>query len=66
LTLLDPTLTIKGENCREFLREHDNRLKILAEFLENPTVVPKDITRLQVGAFKNPFQEIAWLFKRIT
>jgi hypothetical protein len=26
----------------------------------------EDITRLQAGSFKNPFQEIAWIFTRVT
>jgi hypothetical protein len=66
LRLPEPTLTFKGEDCREFIKKHDNGLDILPEFLENPTTVPEDITRMQVGAFKNPFQEIVWLFTRIT
>jgi hypothetical protein len=66
LRLAEPTLTIKGEDYREFLKKHDNWLDLLPEFLENPTTIPKDITRLQVGSFKNPFREIAWLFTRVT
>jgi len=58
-------LTFKGEDCREFLKKHENGLDLLPEFLENPTVIPEDITRLQVSSFKNPFQEIVWL-TRIT
>jgi hypothetical protein len=66
LRLPEPTLTFKGEDCRELLKKHDNGLDLLPEFLENPTVIPEDITRLQVSSFKNPFREIAWLFTRIT
>jgi hypothetical protein len=66
LRLPDPMPTFKGENCREFLKKHDNELDLLPKFLENPTVGPGDMTRLQVSAFKNPFREIAWLFTRIT
>jgi hypothetical protein len=40
-------------------------LDLLPEFLEDPMIVPEDITRLQVISFKNPFWEIAWLFTRI-
>jgi len=65
LRLPEPTLTFKGENYREFLKKHDNGLDLLPKFLYDPVVVPEDITRLQVSAFKNPFQEIAWLFTRI-
>jgi hypothetical protein len=65
LRLPEPTLTFKRKYCREFLKKHDNGLDLLPEFLENPMTVPKDITKLQVGSFKNPFKEIAWLFTRI-
>jgi len=66
LRLPETTLTCKGEDGREFLKKHDNGLDLLPKFLEDPTSVPEDITRLQVSAFKNPLQEIAWLFTRIT
>jgi hypothetical protein len=66
LRLLEPTLTFKGEYSKKFLRKHNNGLDLLPEFLEDPMVVPKDITSLQVSSFKNPFQEISWLFTRIT
>jgi hypothetical protein len=66
LKLLEPTLTFKGEDCRYFLKKHDNGLDLLLEFLENPMVVPEDITRIQVISFKNPFREITWLFTRLT
>jgi hypothetical protein len=65
LRLPDPTPTFKGENCREFLKKHDNELDLLPKFLENPVTAPGDMTRLQVSAFKNPFRKIAWLFTRI-
>jgi hypothetical protein len=66
LKLPEPTLTFKGEDCRDFLKKHDNDLDLLPEFLENPMAIPEDITRLQVNSFKNPFREIAWLFTRVT
>jgi hypothetical protein len=65
LRLPDPTLNFKGKDCKEFLKKHDNGLDLLLEFLENPVVIPGDMTRLQVSAFKNPFREIAWIFMRI-
>jgi hypothetical protein len=40
-------------------------LDILADFLEDPTTVPGDITRMQVSSFRNPLREIAWLVTRI-
>jgi hypothetical protein len=66
LKLLEPTLTFKGEDCLDFLKKNDNVLDLFPKFLENPTVVPEDITRLQVDSFKNPFWEISWLYTKVT
>jgi hypothetical protein len=46
LKLPEPTLTFKGEDCRDFLKNNDNGLDLLPEFFENPTTIPEDITRL--------------------
>jgi hypothetical protein len=66
LKLPEPTLTFKGEDCREFLKKHNNGLDLLPEYLENLASVPADITRIQVESLKNPYREIAWLFTRVT
>jgi hypothetical protein len=66
LRLSEPTLTFKGEDSKQFLAKHNNGLDLLPDFLEDPMVVPEDITSLQVSSFRNPFREIAWLFTRIT
>jgi hypothetical protein len=66
LKLLDPTLTFRGQDWKQFLEKHDNGLDILVEFLKDPMTVPEDITKLKVNSFRNPFWEIAWLFTRIT
>jgi hypothetical protein len=65
LRLPEPTLTFKGEDCRELLKNNDNGLDLLMEFLKNPMTIPKDITRLEVSSFKNSFWEIAWIFTRM-
>ena len=59
LRLPEPTLTFKGEDCRNFLKKHDNGLDLLPEFLENHMAIPEYVTRLQVSLFKNPFLEIS-------
>jgi hypothetical protein len=46
MKLPEPTLTFKGEDCRDFLKKHDNGLDILLEFLDNPMAIPEDITIL--------------------
>jgi hypothetical protein len=66
LRLPEPMLTFKGEDCREFLKRHDNGLDLLPKFLANPRSIPEDIKILQAGSFKNPFWEILMLFMRIT
>jgi hypothetical protein len=58
LKLLKPTLTFRGKDYKQFLEEHDNGLDILAEFLEDPKTIPKDITKLQVSSFRNPFGKL--------
>jgi hypothetical protein len=65
LKLPEPTLTFKGEYCRDFMRKHENDLDLLFEFLEIPAAIPEDITKLQVNSFKNLFQEISSLFIRV-
>jgi hypothetical protein len=66
LKLPEPTLTFKGEDCKQFLAKNNNGLDLLPHFLEMSNLVPKDITSMQVSSFRNPFLEIAWLFTRIT
>ena len=66
LRLSEPTLTFRGEDCKQILAKHNNGLDLLPHLLENPLLVPEDITSLQVSSFRNPFREIAWLFTRIT
>jgi hypothetical protein len=66
LRLIEPMLTFKGEYCIELLKKHENGLDLLHELLDILMTFPEDITRLQVGSFKNPFQEIAWIFMRVT
>jgi hypothetical protein len=46
LKLPKPTLTFKGEDCKQFLAKHNNGLDLLPHFLENPNLVPKDITNM--------------------
>jgi hypothetical protein len=48
LKLSNPTLTFRGQDCKQFLEKHHNGLDILEKFLEDLTTIPEDITRLQV------------------
>jgi hypothetical protein len=46
LMLSEPTLSFKGEDCRDFLKKHNNGLNLFPEYLENPASIPVDITRI--------------------
>jgi hypothetical protein len=66
LKLPEPNLTFKGEEVRDFLKKRNNGLDLLQEYLEDPAVMPIDITKIHVSSLKNPYREIAWLFTRVT
>jgi hypothetical protein len=65
LRFSEPTLTFIGEDCKQFLKKHDNGLDLLPKFLEDPVAFPKDITKLWVSSFRNPLREISWLFTSV-
>jgi hypothetical protein len=65
LILSDPTLTFKGEESKKFLRKNNNGLDLFPQFLEDSMVFPEDITSFHVSSFRNPYQEISWLYTRI-
>jgi hypothetical protein len=46
LNLPETTLTFKGEDCRYFLKKHNNGLNLLPGYLENPMSIPEDIIRI--------------------
>jgi hypothetical protein len=48
------------------LKKHNNGLDLLPEYLENLASVLADIAIIHLDSFKNPYQEIAWLFTRLT
>jgi hypothetical protein len=47
------------------LRARNGGLELLQEYLEDPTMVPEDISTIQVSSLKNPYREMAWLFARV-
>jgi hypothetical protein len=52
LTLLESTTTFKGDNARIFLKERNNGLEILHDYLEDPTKMPEDISNIKVSLQK--------------
>ena len=66
LKLPEQTITFKGDEARSILKEKDSGLELLQEYLEDPTTMPQDISNIQGISLKNPYQEIACLFSRVT
>jgi hypothetical protein len=52
----EPTITFKGEEARNFLKNKNNGLDLLQEYLEDPATMPVDISRIQVSLLKNPYR----------
>jgi hypothetical protein len=60
------TITFKGNEAKIFLKEKNNGLDLLQEYLEDPSTMPEDISIIQVSSLKNLYREVAWIFTRIT
>jgi len=43
------------------MKERNNRLELLQEYLEDPTTMSEDLSNMWGGLLKNPYQEIAWI-----
>jgi hypothetical protein len=54
LKLPEPTITFKGEEERNFLKNKNNGLDLLQEYLEDLATMSVDISRIQVSLLKNP------------
>jgi hypothetical protein len=63
--LPEPTITFKGDEAKSFLKERNNGLELLQEYLEDPTMMPEDLSNIQVSLLKNPYREITWIFTRV-
>jgi hypothetical protein len=66
LKLTEPTITLKGEEARQFLKERNYGLELLQEYLEDIGTMSKDLLNIQVNSLKNPYKEIAWIFTKVT
>ena len=66
LNLLEPKITLKGDEAISFLKERDNGLELLQEYLEDSATILEDISKSQVSLLKNPYREIACIFTRVT
>jgi hypothetical protein len=66
LKLPELNITYKGDEARNFLKGRNNGIELLQEYLQDPTTIPQDLSRIQVSSLKDPYREIAWIFTRIT
>ena len=66
LKLPEPNLTYKGEDARNFPRGKNNAIELLQEYLQDPTTMSEDLSRIQVSSLNDHYREIAWLFTRVT
>jgi hypothetical protein len=48
LNLLELTITFKGDEAKSFLKEINSGLDLLQEYLEYPTMMPKELYNIQV------------------
>jgi hypothetical protein len=46
LKLLEPTITFKGEDCKYFMKKHNNALDLMPKYLENPATIPEENRQL--------------------
>jgi hypothetical protein len=48
------------------LKGRNNGIELLQEYLQDPTTIPQDLSRIQVSSLKDPYREMDWIFTRIT
>jgi hypothetical protein len=60
------TMVFKSVETKYFFKMNKGGIKLLEEYLEDPTIFPKEISNIQVCSLKIPNREMAWLFSRIT
>jgi hypothetical protein len=66
LKLPETTITFKGDEARSFPKERNTRLELFQEYVEDPAMMPENLSNIQVTSLKNLYREIAWIFARVT
>jgi hypothetical protein len=56
LRIPEPTMTFKGDEAKEFLKERNGILNLLREYLQYPIVIPEDLSSIHVSLLKNPYR----------
>jgi hypothetical protein len=59
-------MNFKSVEAEDFLKTKNGGFELLQEYLEDPTIIPEDLSSIQVSSLKNPYREMAWLFARVT
>jgi hypothetical protein len=65
LRLPEPTMTFKSVEAKDFLKTKNGGFELLQDYLEDPTILPEDLSSIQVSSLKNPYREMVWLFARV-
>jgi len=52
-------MSFKGVEAKDFLKKRNGGLELLREYLEDPTMIPKYLSSIQVSSLKNPYREMA-------
>jgi hypothetical protein len=55
LKLPESNITYKGDEPRIFLKGRNNGIELLQEYLQDPTTIPQDLSKIQVSSLKDPY-----------
>jgi len=55
MKLIEPSIIFKGDEYRSFLKENNNGLELLREYIEYPSTMPEDISKIQVSSLKSTY-----------
>ena len=54
-------MKFKGGKAKYFLTEKNDGWELLQQYLEDPTVMPKDLSRINISSLNNPYKNMVWL-----
>ena len=59
LKLLESTITFKGDEAKSFLKERNNGLELLQEYLEDPKMKPEYLSNIQFILLKKIIEKLS-------
>jgi hypothetical protein len=60
-----PTKIFKVEEAKNLIKDKNGGRDFLPQCLGDPTIMPKDLSTIQVIQLKKPYKEMAWFLARI-